>query len=272
VPLKYKLRKLKELLRFDNAAQVLMNRMFFSRTSQCIYRYRGVTALVDHSKGDQDGVKACLVPGLYDPFLSIIARTSPHPLTLLDLGANTGGFPLAMLAHGLTIKKGVAVELNPLTCTRLRLNLAINGLSSQMEVVHGAVCGESGKLQVNISQGSVSDSIVFQTAVGNSLTVDGWSIRDVMHSGFGEFQSIDICKIDIEGAEYGVFDDPSHASLGRCRWIVIEIHDFPGRTPGEIRHKIEAIGFKALEPSAKSVEDNVFLFERISCKMEPSSP
>jgi FkbM family methyltransferase len=262
MPLAHKFRKIRDLLRFDNRWQVMLNRLVFGKTNMTVYRYRGVTAIVDHSKGDQDGVKACLVPGLYDPFIDLMAPAFREPVTLLDFGANTGGFPLTLLAHGLTISRGVAVELNPLTCTRLAVNLAQNSLWNKIEIVNGAVCGTSGELHVKVSGGSVSDSIVFDTEGGDSISVAGWTVDDLVNTRFGPEGDIDVCKIDIEGAEYSVFASPYHLSLKRCRWIVIEIHDVPGHQPEEINKRLLDLGFEAAIPSSRAVEHNVFLFRR----------
>ena len=45
-------------------------------------------------------------------------------------------------------------------------------------------------------------------------------------------ETIDICKIDVEGAEFEVFLQPDHKSLVRCRYIIMEIHEHDGRRAG----------------------------------------
>jgi FkbM family methyltransferase len=268
--LRYRIRIFRDLLKFDNPLQILLNRGLFGRTALTVYRYRGITALVDHSCGDQDGVKACLVPGLYDPFLEgIIPTLSGKPATILDLGANTGGFALALLVHGCEIERGVAVELNPLTCTRLAVNLAQNGLHGKVHVLNGAACGRSGDLQVCLSGGSVSDSIVLSAEGGKKITVPGYTIDEITTTYFKEPSEIDICKIDIEGAEYDLLASPHCASLSRCRWILIEIHQIDGHKPAAVVAALEGMGFTAVPPLRPAVENNVYLFRRI--RPAPSS-
>lgn len=257
-----KIRKLRDLLKFDNALQLLLNRTFFGSTSLTVYRYKGVTALVDHALGDQDGVKSCLVPGLYDPFLEAMRPHLTVPVSFLDLGANTGGFPLTLLAHGLPIRKGVSVELNPRTCTRLAVNLAQNGLSGSVQIVNAAICGAGGELSVRLSEGSVSDSIIFAPDQGTEITVKAVTIDEVITRHFPTEGAIDMCKIDIEGAEYGVLDQPTHGLLRRCRWIVIEIHAVVGRSAAEVKNRLAELGFEEALPATRAVEDNVFLFRR----------
>ena len=258
-----KLRKLLELFRFENTLQLILNRTLFAKTPLTVYRYKGITALVDHSLGDQDGVKSCLVPGLYDPFLEIILPKLPQkPLTILDLGANTGGFPLALLAHGSQIKAGIAVELNPLTCTRLSLNLAQNRLHNIVHVLNGAACGHSGTLEVSLSAGSVSDSIVFGTAHGKKITLPAFTVDEIVTTHLPPETPIDICKIDIEGAEYDLFASPHSSSLRRCQWIIIEIHQVEGHPESAITDALTTLGFTPIPPLRPAVESNVFMFQQ----------
>ena len=70
------------------------------------------------------------------------------------------------------------------------------------------------------------------------ITVD----QAIQEGGLGK-APIDLCKLDIEGAEYGVLSHPGHGGLRRCRFLLTEIHDMEGRDPGEARRVLAALGF-----------------------------
>ena len=257
-----KVRKFFEVLKFDNPVELLFGLILFKKTSALTYKYKGVTALVDHGYGDQDGVRTCLVPGLYDALFETIGPDlTAKPLTILDLGANTGGFPLALKAHGAKIAKGVCVELNPLTCSRLSWNLAQNALFESVEVFNGAICGVDETLTVYLTPGSVGDSIFENSPGDKEVKVEGLTVDTLCSSRFDNDEAIDFCKIDIEGAEYEMFDSRSVSTLKRAKWLLAEIHERQGRSEEEIHSAIRELGFEKVEPVRPPIEHNVFLYK-----------
>ena len=257
-----KVRKFFEVLKFENSIELLCGLILFKKTSALTYKYKGVTALVDHSYGDQDGVRTCLVPGLYDAlFETIGADLTSKPLTILDLGANTGGFPLALKAHNAKIKKGVCVELNPITCSRLSWNLAQNGLFEAVEVINGAICGVNEDLTVYLTSGSVGDSIFENSPGDKEVKVKGCTADTLYSSHFSENEVIDLCKIDIEGAEYEMFNSGAVQSLKQSRWILMEVHSRDGFDTADIHKHIEELGFEEVKPVRPPIEHNVYLYK-----------
>ena len=55
-------------------------------------------------------------------------------------------------------------------------------------------------------------------------SVNGITIDDVL-ARWGNGTSVDLLKIDIEGAEKELFSAPSDSWLARTRLIIIELHD-----------------------------------------------
>lgn len=244
-------------LKFRNALQIILNRFFFPTTGPCIYQYSDLTFLVDHNSGDQDGPRACVYPGLYDPFLK--ATGLIDEVTFVDLGANAGGFVLAMLKAGFQIKRGVAVELNPVTWSRLVYNVYRNvpGAKNRINLLNGAVAGSGGTLDIRLGNGGVGDNIG-GTKKGESYRLEKFTIEDLL-SKMGGGQ-VDLIKIDIEGSEYDLLAT-SGETLGHFNWLLIEIHDLPNRNPAEITHWIGSCGFEPVKPVSKPIEPNVFLFK-----------
>jgi FkbM family methyltransferase len=250
--LQSKLVGLKQILAFDNRAHLLLQRLLFRRDVLGVYRMGRLEILVDHSAGDASGAPDVLTRPMYADYLQQLRP--PHAATVLDLGANIGGFPLFLAHHGVTFRRLVAVELNPRTCIRLRFNLERN-LRGDLQVVNAGVCGRPRPLELSLGEGSVADSLYgpsFNT-FGTTTLVPGRSFDDLYDETIGD-ADVDICKMDVEQAEYEVIESPGHDRLRRCRVLVVEIHDVPGRTHRDVAGAIEALGFELLpQQSDRSV-------------------
>jgi FkbM family methyltransferase len=206
--------------------------------------------LTDHAGGDANGAREVLTSDIYRRFFA--KMTLDGPANVLDLGANNGGFPLLLAAEGIALKKVVSVELNPRTFVRLHFNLTRN-LDCEIVPINAALCGEARTMRIRLGRGGVSDDIY-----GNSgnpsdkeFEIRGFSLDDLVGEYFdGEY--VDICKIDVEGAEFEVFLRPEHQRLRQCRYLIMEIHERGEREAGEILPAIEKLGFvrRETEPGA----------------------
>jgi FkbM family methyltransferase len=140
------------------------------------------------------------------------------PATILDLGSNIGAsiiyfrlrYPQARI---------IGLEPDPAAFARLQGNIApFDGI----EVVNAAVASFTGELALHRYPGHSWGSSV--TALwGESphrVTVPTHSLDDLLREF--ELDSIDLLKIDIEGAEWDVL--PAFHNLDRVRTIIGEIH------------------------------------------------
>ena len=258
-----KIRRSKTLFQFDNRWQLLINRLFWPNHGPAIYRLGELEIFIDHSAGDQDGTRSCLVPGLYNPCLSAI-KDLPKDLVVADLGSNGGGFLLFLKHKGYTIRRAVAVELNPHTWSRLVLNIYRNipDALQNITLLNGAAGGDDRKIEVSLGRGSVGDSISTESNTGaQQYRVPQFSLESIIRQIEPEMD-IDLCKIDIEGAEYDLLDNTDRTCLRRCRHLVIEIHDVAGRSAEALKEQICAYGFQEIKPYINFIETNVFIFSR----------
>jgi hypothetical protein len=76
--------------------------------------------------------------------------------------------------------------------------------------------------------------------------VRGVTFDELFHEYFGGEGVVDLCKMDVECAEYEVFGSPGHGSIARCRWLIIEIHEMPGHSRAEVVSEISSLGFEML--------------------------
>jgi len=248
--LQNKIRGLKEVWAFENRLWLTFTKLFFPRENLQVYRYQGMDILIDRAGGDANGARELLTSPMYRRFIP--RMKFDKPANVLDLGANNGGFPLLLATCGVELKKVVSVEFNPQTYTRLRFNLTRN-LECEVVPINAALCGDEKILKVALGSGSVSDSIYEDSnnAGGEAVSIQGMTFDQLYESQFkGEI--IDVCKMDVEGAEFEVLLRPSHQMLRQCRYLIMEIHERGSRRAEEILPEIERLGLirQELEPGA----------------------
>ena len=248
--LRNKIKGLMEISAFDNRAWLTFTKFLFPGENLLVYRYKGFDILTDRTGGDANGARELMTSPIYRRFFSKMKFDGAA--NVLDLGANNGGFPLLLAASGIELKKVVSVELNPHTFSRLHFNLTRN-LDCDLVPVNAALCGEEKTFEMKFGTGSVSDSIYLES--GNEGTkiykIPGMTF-DSIYEAYFENQVIDICKVDVEGAEFEVFLEPSHQKVTQCRYLIMEIHERGERRASEILPTIEKLGFIRQETEANS--------------------
>lgn len=262
--LRNKLRGIREIMQFDNRWQLLASRLFTPGRTSLLYRYRGLEFLTDHAAGDANGAREVLTSDMYRRYLPKMDLAGP--LNVLDIGANNGGFPLLLAAEGYEVGRAVCVELNPRTFERLAFNLERN-FGGRAEAINAAVCGEERKIDFASGTGSTSDNIYGRNADSRheAISVAGRTFDQIAEASFGG-ERIDICKMDIEGAEFEVFASESFGLLADCRYLLIEIHHSTA-TPRDTAIKaITSAGFDEIDGEDKNDDMHyvhLFVNERV---------
>lgn len=247
--LKNKFRGIKEIWRFDNRWQILFSRMFFPGEKICIYRYKDLEIVMDHSAGDANGAREVLTTDMYRRFLGLMKLGKE--LQILDLGSNNGGFPLLIRSEQFEISHLVCVEFNPETFSRLRFNIERN-FRSRCDLLNLAVCGSPGEFEVGPGNGGTSASIYQETSPKpDARKIAGETFDEIYTRTFGQ-STTDICKMDIEGAEFEIFESGTCQMLKMCRYLLIEIHHESGSPRDEVRQKLGELGFVENDPDSKS--------------------
>lgn len=218
---------------FSNRAELAVGRLFFRQTQLQVHRIGQTHMIVDHRGADAGSIRGCVSSSMYTDLLGRVSL--PARLSVLDVGANVGGFPLMLHALGHEFSTLTCVELNPKTYVRLHFNILSNW--PRATVLNRAVTSEPGEITVSLGFGDTGDSIRgTPRSDGASTTVQTVRLDDVAQEG-----PIDILKMDIEGAEEDVLLRPgSEKTLARTAVLVIEIH--PAETAGAIHAAIEAAG------------------------------
>lgn len=109
---------------------------------------------------------------------------------VLDIGANIGIYTLLAAKRGANV---FAIEPDPINAAALRHHLAINKLDHRVTVLEIAASDTDKKLTLHRNAKNCGASSVYGD--GESFTVSAVPIDSL------ELPPIDICKMDIEGAE-----------------------------------------------------------------------
>jgi FkbM family methyltransferase len=175
-----KINGFRALMVFDNWPSLLLQRLFL-RESPALYRKGGVTFLVDHKARDQEGLRVCFTSDMYARFFPLLPRS--NPLAVLDLGANSGGFGLALSAQGFEIRRIVAVEITPRAFARLAFNIGYN-FGRVATALNCGVCGCEGSIRVRDNLGWVCNSIYEKdNGLDDFVTVPGVTFDQLYRVG-----------------------------------------------------------------------------------------
>jgi FkbM family methyltransferase len=164
-----------------------------------------------------------------------------QPKVIVDLGANIGLTTL-FLACRFPAARHICVEPNPFNVAILRQNLSF--LEERLDVVEAAVSEQSGRAAFDDTSWTW----------GGHLVDTGLSTRSVVCTTVDELmttlgiQTIDILKVDIEGAEKQMFAHrPSWLASVRC--VIVELHgDY---SVNAFETDIACAGFDVLRPGSQ---------------------
>ena len=155
---------------------------------------------------------------------------------MVDLGAHVG-LTTQYFASMFPRARYVCVEPNPLNGALLRRNVADFG--DQVCVVDGAIGGRPGTAWFDLSVRSWEGRI--GGTHGHAVRV--YDVREIM--SMCNLSSIDLLKVDVEGAEREMFRDGGDW-LETVRVIVIELHQ--GYSVEQFEDDVRGFGFRVVRP------------------------
>jgi FkbM family methyltransferase len=145
----------------------------------------------------------------------------PEPCTIIDLGANIG---LVAVYYANLYPKAtvIAVEPDP---ENFDLLLKNTGPYGNIRLLQAAAWGSNTPLRVEGQGRDYWSRTVRPTEASRDdiATVPGITISELMRRF--DLSSIDLLKVDIEGAEKEIFASNHEGWLGATKAILIELHD-----------------------------------------------
>jgi FkbM family methyltransferase len=156
-----------------------------------------------------------------EEYLPLVSRI-PSPGVIVDCGANVG-FSTAWFAASFPSSRIVAVEADDRNVVQLRRNVAQFG--ERVSVVHAGIWTDDRGLKLERGKyrgGGAWTTQVRECRQGECPDIESVSILQLMRRY--RLTSIDVLKMDIEGAEVPVLAE-SRAWMQAIAAIVIELHD-----------------------------------------------
>jgi FkbM family methyltransferase len=166
---------------------------------------------------DYDILKQIFVEDEYAPL-----RHLSEPKCIVDCGANVG-FSSLYFARAYPSARIIAIEPDAGNAAVFQRNLSL--YSDRVELIQSALWSRAARLVVQHAPVTFEAAITVREAHDQEredfMAIDIPSILDRF-----KLPAIDLLKIDIEGAESELFEEPlCHTWLPRVRNIAIEIHN-----------------------------------------------
>ena len=166
--------------------------------------------------------------------------------TIVDIGANMGFFT-CQAATAAKRTRVVAVEPVSTYVNVLRQNVERNGLQN-VGILPFAVSGTSGgKVRICVWYTPSGEPKTHRPVPPDVRTeteaVVGMTLGEIFETA--HVDHCDLLKIDIEGAEYDLFDGVSPETWARIERVVMETHDVVGRAQSELVTVLKAQGFES---------------------------
>ena len=165
---------------------------------------------------DLSAVKEVLVDAEYE-FLSMFLSSHSAPV-IVDVGAHIGTFSL-WVHHQNPKSKILMIEANTASYDVLSRNIKRYFSSGQYTILNNAAWKNNDKLKFS----TAGDSMGNKVSKAGNINVDGITFSDIVELMKKESPSINLMKIDIEGAEEAFFET-SDSALDHVERLVIELH------------------------------------------------
>jgi FkbM family methyltransferase len=160
---------------------------------------------------------------------------------VLDVGAHVGAFAAsaARSAAGVTV---YAFEPSPENFALLSSNMARNGLSNVLPA-QCAVAGGGGVRQLHVSDSPAEHSLHIVKPGAVQLPVSSITLAEIIEQH--AIKTIDLLKMDCEGAEYEILEAAvGQGALQRVRRVALEAHVLDAsRSPSWLVALLRAQGF-----------------------------
>lgn len=169
---------------------------------------------------------------IYEKFFEQINKLE----SVIDIGANVGLFTELVLRKG--ANKVKSIEINDVAIDIFKV---LHSNNENVELITNAVSKGDGEIEIFIDPENSLVSSIFSNHTSNlinSKTIKTIGLNDLVK------EQTSLVKMDVEGAEFDIFEGVSIETLKKIDFLLMEFHDnFGGILRDNILSKLENSGF-----------------------------
>jgi FkbM family methyltransferase len=169
---------------------------------------------------------------IYEKFFEQINKLE----SVIDIGANVGLFTELVLRKG--VNKVKSIEINDVAIDIFKV---LHSNNENVELITNAVSKGDGEIEIFIDPENSLVSSIFSNHTSNlinSKTIKTIGLNDLVK------EQTSLVKMDVEGAEFDIFEGVSIETLKKIDFLLMEFHDnFGGILRDNILSKLENSGF-----------------------------
>lgn len=191
----------------------------------------GVQILLRKGSSDLKVFRQIIINEEFKNVVQLIRQHDIKIKNVIDAGANIGLTTLYLKAH-FPDAEVLCVEPDDSNQTQLLQHITLNNLAN-VDLIRGGVWSHNSWLNIdNTFRDGLEWSRRLQLAENERGDIPVYSINHILAEK--QWESIDLLKMDIEGAEEAIFSESSDLSfLSKIKVITIEVHDM-----FEVGHRI----------------------------------
>lgn len=208
------------------------------RPREVTYRMRnGLTVVTPNADGARHPLYEVFADNAYR-LDELCAGVDPDA-TVLDIGGQIGAFSLA-LSKVMPQARIHIYEASPTSAGYVSRNIKANGLDSRATVHATALARENGTFTfVDSGEASGLNGLTAPEGLGSEVTVPAITFDDAVKDAGG---SVQVVKIDVEGAEYDIILPSDASSWADVRKVAMEYHPVEGHSLQELTDFFAGVG------------------------------
>ncbi len=249
--------KLQELfllpILYENYLQIF--KLFFFKTRQKIVylKFRHGPLLgtwAQHLHWKHNGLRVISEIWVRDEYTPAILQLSP-PSTIVDVGAHVGTFTLFCIKN-YPHAKVFAIEPETNNFKLLKNNVILNN-SKNVQLFNIAISNAKKNLKLYLSDSTFAHSLIVKSE--HSVKIRAITLDQLFDQN--KIASCGLLKVDIEGAEYKLFQGLSDENLKKIKSLAMEYQNSGQKGFGNIQKiikRLKTCGFKTLLKSSTTKE------------------
>ncbi|MHB8428454.1 MAG: FkbM family methyltransferase [Acidiferrobacterales bacterium] len=171
-----------------------------------------------HTADVEMGARMAL--GIYEPEVRrTVEEHVKEGMVAVDIGAQCGYYSLMLATQVGPRGKVIAIEPRPASIELVRRNIAQNGFSNVVQVLHTAASDSRGTLTMYETSGMY---VAGNDAAASAVSVPCTSVDEIIESG----APVDFVKIDVEGHEPKVLSGMQQTLANTRPILLIELNEY----------------------------------------------